>query len=184
MDSNDNLEEKYSENTNSCSICYKELNVDNIVNTMCNHMFCKVCFFKWLNQGYNCPMCRRNFVSLEKWYEGQDITEEISNETLLSHKLQLDSIVLSKRCRYLQKKSIELKFWNKQNLKRQISLREQIDYSQGFIVGLDNIKPKKKEIARQASINSPWFQGFTKGLWKYSTLKKEECVSVLCETFD
>ena len=171
----ENLEEKYSEDANTCSICYKELNIDNIVNTMCNHLYCKTCFFKWLNQGYNCPMCRRNFISLEKWYEGNDVNQEIDNETILSQKLQLDSIVLSKRCRELQKKNKELSFWNKQNMKRQISLREQIDYSKGYIIGLNGDSSKhSNQIHCESISNSTWFQGFTKGVWKHSCLKRKK----------
>jgi hypothetical protein len=171
----ENLEEKYSEDANTCSICYEELNIDNIVNTMCNHLYCKTCFFKWLNQGYNCPMCRRNFLSLEKWYEGNDVNQEIDNETILSQKLQLDSIVLSKRCRELQKKNKELSFWNKQNMKRQISLREQIDYSKGYIIGLNKDYSKHStQIHCESISNSPWFQGFTKGVWNYSCLKQNK----------
>ena len=174
-ESYENLEEKYSEDANTCSICYKELNIDNIVNTMCNHLYCKTCFFKWLNQGYNCPMCRRNFISLEKWYEGNDVNQEIDNETILSQKLQLDSIVLSKRCRELQKKNKELSFWNKQNMKRQISLREQIDYSKGYIIGLNGDSSKhSNQIHCESISNSTWFQGFTKGVWKHSCLKRSK----------
>lgn len=170
LDCDTNLEEKYSEeNTSSCSVCYKDLTVNNIVNTMCNHVYCKTCFFKWMKQGYNCPMCRRNFISMEQWYQGNSVNTEIANETRLSQKLQLDSIVMSKECRKLQKINDELSFWNKQKLRRQISLRQQIEYSEGYIVGLNDSQTLNKydrKINFESSSNSPWFHGFTKGMFK------------------
>ena len=49
-----------------CSVCYVDLNVKNIVNTKCNHIFCKECFWKWTNENNNCPMCRQNIISQTK----------------------------------------------------------------------------------------------------------------------
>jgi hypothetical protein len=172
-----NLEEIYSEDNMSCSVCYKELKLDNIVNTMCNHVYCKTCFFKWMKQAYNCPMCRRNFISLEKWYEGNDLNAEITNERRLSQILQQDSVVLSKRCRDLQKENKELSFWNKQNLQRQITLTQQIEYTEGYVFGFNDnpeIENNERKIHFEACSNSPWFQGFTKGLWKLNNLEKKK----------
>jgi len=49
-----------------CSVCYVDLNLKNIVNTKCNHIFCKECFWKWANENNNCPMCRQNIISQTK----------------------------------------------------------------------------------------------------------------------
>ena len=49
-----------------CSVCYTDLTVKNIVNTKCNHLFCKECFWKWADENNSCPMCRTNIISQTK----------------------------------------------------------------------------------------------------------------------
>ena len=49
-----------------CSVCYTDLTVKNIVNTKCDHLFCKKCFWKWADQNNSCPMCRKNIISQTK----------------------------------------------------------------------------------------------------------------------
>lgn len=46
-----------------CSVCYCVLTLKNIVNTECNHVYCKDCFWKWTKENNNCPMCRTTIVS-------------------------------------------------------------------------------------------------------------------------
>ena len=42
-----------------CSICFESFD-DNeeLVKTICNHVFCKVCLFQWININDSCPVCR------------------------------------------------------------------------------------------------------------------------------
>ena len=49
-----------------CSVCYTDLTLKNIVNTKCNHLFCKECFWKWADEHNSCPMCRKNIISQTK----------------------------------------------------------------------------------------------------------------------
>ena len=49
-----------------CSVCYTDLTLKNIVNTKCNHLFCKECFWKWADENNSCPMCRKNIISQTK----------------------------------------------------------------------------------------------------------------------
>ncbi len=46
-----------------CSVCYENLNLQNIVNTRCDHVFCKDCFWKWASNNNTCPMCRSGVVT-------------------------------------------------------------------------------------------------------------------------
>lgn len=52
--------EYYSEE--SCSICYDEIDtsnkMDDIVLTVCKHLYHKKCLNKWLECKRTCPMCR------------------------------------------------------------------------------------------------------------------------------
>ena len=42
----------------TCGICYTELYVGNSVTTICNHNYCKKCFFRWIEVNSTCPQCR------------------------------------------------------------------------------------------------------------------------------
>ena len=69
-----------------------------------------------------------------------------------------------------------MEFWNTKNLQRQITLKQQIEYTEGYIIGIGDdseMKKNTRKINFEASSNSPWFQGFTKGIWKRKTNKKK-----------
>lgn len=51
-------EEEEEEEEPMCSICYNTLTIKNIVNTKCNHTFCKNCFYRWIEVNATCPQCR------------------------------------------------------------------------------------------------------------------------------
>ena len=50
------------EEEKQCSICYTDLNLNNIVNTQCSHKYCWECFFKWIKINPTCPLCRENYI--------------------------------------------------------------------------------------------------------------------------
>lgn len=62
-----------------CSVCYCDLTLKNIVNTECNHIYCKECFWKWTKKHNNCPMCRTTIVSCNN--ERGALDEEIDHLT-------------------------------------------------------------------------------------------------------
>ncbi len=46
----------------SCSVCLQDYNEsDEIVLTICNHMYHKRCINNWLEQNKSCPVCRHRF---------------------------------------------------------------------------------------------------------------------------
>ena len=45
-----------------CAICRKQLTIDTIVNTNCNHPQCKACFWEWTKRSYKCCICRRHIL--------------------------------------------------------------------------------------------------------------------------
>ena len=51
-------EEEEEEEEPMCSVCYETLTIKNIVNTKCNHTFCKKCFYRWIEVNATCPQCR------------------------------------------------------------------------------------------------------------------------------
>ena len=47
----------------TCNICQDDILSGNSVKTPCNHVFCTNCFFKWMQEKPNCPLCRKEFVN-------------------------------------------------------------------------------------------------------------------------
>lgn len=47
----------------SCSICYGELTLKNLVMSSCDHAYCNTCFFRWLRTNNTCAMCRKDFLN-------------------------------------------------------------------------------------------------------------------------
>ena len=102
-------EQKVQARVKNCSICYIDLNENNIVNTECTHVYCWECFFKWIRMNPTCPLCRHNFVSENAWYQNRDIDEDIDNLRHLSNMLQMEVVEKSLDIRSLEKRYFKLK---------------------------------------------------------------------------
>ena len=47
-----------------CCVCYNELkNDENHIKTLCNHDYCRKCFFRWIEKKTTCAMCRNSFCT-------------------------------------------------------------------------------------------------------------------------
>ena len=166
-------EEKVEEK--ECSICYGKLNINNIVNTTCSHVYCKKCFFRWMKSQSNCPMCRRNFVSITTWYQNQDVNAEIDELTLLSENIQNNVVRMRRRIERVQLRRSRLKAQNKllkksnkEELLRQISLRSDIEYLRGYVKGLDGNPDNtlKRQLFDRSYRNSRFIQGYHAGFYE------------------
>ena len=166
-------EEKVEEK--ECSICYGKLNINNIVNTTCSHIYCKPCFFRWMKSQSNCPMCRRNFVSISTWYQNQDVNVEIDELTLLSENIQNNVVRMRRRIERVQLRRSRLKAQNKllkksnkEELLRQISLRSDIEYLRGYVKGLDGNPDStlKRQLFDRSYRNSRFIQGYHAGFYE------------------
>lgn len=61
----------------SCSVCYDILPLcANHVYTMCGHLFCVKCLFKWGKQNLTCPMCRKPLYEDDHADEGDEGDED------------------------------------------------------------------------------------------------------------
>lgn len=49
--------------THLCAVCWNATTPGRRVTTPCNHVFCTPCFFNWMKEKRNCPVCRRAFAS-------------------------------------------------------------------------------------------------------------------------
>ena len=65
----------------SCLICTEELNIETVVNTPCNHCFCKTCFWKWTKQKNTCPICRQSLMATT-----EEMMELMELRNLLDHR--------------------------------------------------------------------------------------------------
>ena len=85
----------------TCSVCYRDLNLENSVKTSCNHFFCSNCFFRWLTTNNTCAICRKDFCN-----------REISREELNNY--ERDTIELLIKCEEVSLRSINLISENKE----------------------------------------------------------------------
>jgi len=58
-----------------CPICYEKLGEYNTIRTQCKHLFCKECFSKTINYGFNCPYCRKVITKYEELFVNPVIIE-------------------------------------------------------------------------------------------------------------
>lgn len=140
--------EEEKEETPSCAVCYTSLNVENIVNTTCNHKYCKKCFFRWMKTSPSCPLCRKNLVSRSQWYENCDMNAELTElqsmaETAVTELTRINRQLTNKTIlnENLTRANKQMKIWNQEEMRRKISLREDIDYSRGYLKALNENFP-------------------------------------------
>ena len=117
-----------------CGICYKDLTIDDIVNTNCSHQFCNTCFYRWLEVNATCPCCRAPIDSKTNLTDDQldrEMQEVYIGYTALLQRNQ-DQLGRNEETRVkyydLREKTTDL-------LKRQIRLREMIEETQGYNEG-------------------------------------------------
>ena len=153
-----------------CSVCYTDLNLNNIVNTQCSHQFCWECFFKWIKINPTCPLCRENYVSEDVWYRNRDINEDIDNLRYIANTFQLDVVFRAReleeiklRKKYIKKSIKILRNERTALLKSQISLKQQIEYTDGYLSAMrGNLSEPSINYCNVRNTN--WFNGFTRGI--------------------
>jgi hypothetical protein len=53
-----------------CSICFQNLNEDDVFTSSCQHQFCQSCILEWFKKNANCPLCRKYiFEEIPQYYE-------------------------------------------------------------------------------------------------------------------
>ena len=78
-----------------CGICWEKIAFDNNVVTPCRHHFCTTCFFRWLKEKQNCPVCRKEFGN-NIVENREELLEEI-NESITANFQILRQLRISKR---------------------------------------------------------------------------------------
>lgn len=171
-----------------CSICYKSLDITNIVNTTCKHTYCKKCFFRWMKTKTSCPMCRKNLISRTQWYRENSASDEIDELTELSENIMRNTA--EELSKYNENKKINddlmannyyMRRMNNEELARKIRLNTDINYSRGYLKALNGAmigEEFKKKIRSKSYKNCPYIHGYHAGYHERKHLfpneKKEE----------
>jgi hypothetical protein len=154
-----------------CGICYTDLSIENNVTTKCNHHFCNKCFFRWIEVNATCPSCRApidsntNLTDEQLHRENKEVYQDYMELlSRYSHQLNMN-----------KKKFHELLDLRKETgslLKRQITLREQIQETEGYNEGYmaaayeffhgDN-KMKDTPILRNGRMEISFMNGYRAG---------------------
>jgi hypothetical protein len=173
-----------------CNVCYKALNINNVVNTTCKHKYCKKCFFRWMKSSSTCPMCRKNLISQSVWYENNDPKNELDELTLLNENIQSQLIDTVNKCHENRLDYMDLIHTNKklridnaEQLRRKISLNEDINYTRGYLKALneennENLDKKLQE-NRKSYKDCPFIRGYYAGYYN----RRKMCPSKFRNSF-
>ena len=128
-------------NTEKCNICQEDIS-NNKVKTPCEHEFCSDCFFKWMQEKPNCPLCRTEFVNQNIMADINANREELSVITSEVTYLKVRASKLKKQARKMYIKS-------EMSWERQIRLRDMLETTREEIIlerkRLRNLRKKTKK---------------------------------------
>lgn len=152
-----------------CMVCYINLDIFNIVNMECGHKMCSKCFPRWMTTNASCPSCRYK-LSTRIQLTNEEYNREISD---------INSTYLFTADRFFRchKEFIDLARTTDALMNRQISLYEQVEYTEGLLTGasmaieeLDmELSEKEKKMSRPLITykknmkNVPWMNGYNDG---------------------
>ena len=129
----------------SCIICYNERK---LIQTVCNHFFCKDCLKQWIIHNRSCPLCRQK-LSWDIKEEFIDFLEKIKNKNISSDNI-IENFIF-----YYQGKYFE-NFSSIRSILNFINYKDEREYNFNNIIdAIENDYPSKfifyifiKEIVR------------------------------------
>jgi len=126
--------------TSKCNICHEDTS-NNRVKTPCNHEFCGECFFRWMQEKPNCPLCRKEFVNENIMTNINANREELSVISSEINYLKVRATKLKRQARKMYIKS-------EMSWERQIRLRNMLESTREEIILerkiLKKIRKKRK----------------------------------------
>lgn len=153
----------------NCMVCYTDLEIFNIVNMECGHKMCSKCFPRWMTTNASCPSCRYK-LSTRIQLTNEEYHREISD---------INSKYLFTADRFFRrhKEFVCLAQTTDALMKRQISLYEQVEYTEGLLIGSSmaieeidmELSEKEKKMSRPLITykknmkNVPWMTGYNDG---------------------
>ena len=153
----------------NCMVCYVELDIFNIVNMPCSHKMCNKCFPKWMSTNASCPSCRYK-LSTRIQLTDEELRREIGE--IHSHYLYTADKFFKRHKDY-----VKLKQTTDALMARQISLTNQIEETEGALVGaamaIEEVDMELSEEEKQmckpklaharTMKNTPWLRGYNIG---------------------
>ena len=153
----------------NCMVCYVELDIFNIVNMECGHKMCSKCFPRWMSTNANCPSCRYKLAT-----RIQLTDEELKREIGEIHTYYLHTADKFFR---RHKDYVKLKQTTDALMARQISLTNQIEETEGTLIGSAMaIEEIDMELSQEEKVlckpklahaicmrNTPWMRGYNMG---------------------
>ena len=153
----------------NCMVCYVELDIFNIVNMECGHKMCSKCFPRWMSTNASCPSCRYKLAT----------RIQLTDEELKREIGEIHSYYLHTADKFFKrhKDYVKLKQTTDGLMTRQISLYNQIEETEGVLIGAamaieevdmelsqEEIKLCKPKLAYAKTMkNSHWLRGYNKG---------------------
>ena len=153
----------------NCMVCYTDLDIFNIVNMECGHKMCSKCFPRWMTTNASCPSCRYK-LSTRIQLTNEEYHREISD---------INSKYLFTADRFFRrhKEFVGLARSTDALMKRQISLYDQVEYTEGLLIGSSmaieeidmELSEKEKKMSRplitfkKTMKNTPWMSGYNDG---------------------
>ena len=132
--------------TSKCNICHEDTS-NNRVKTPCNHEFCGECFFRWMQEKPNCPLCRKEFVNENIMTNINANREELSVITSEVTYLKVRASKLKKQARKMYIKS-------EMSWERQIRLRNMLESTrEEIILERKILKKLRKKRKKPKSLN-------------------------------
>ena len=164
-----NTVETQTEPINQCTVCYKSLTIENCVSTMCNHFFCKKCFYRWIEINATCPSCRAPINSKTNLTDEQLEREREEIYASYQETLILNCIYGKKNMKLIEQRNY-LQSQNDSIMRSTIILRKKIAYNRGFNDGMIAARDKfeggkgKKNLKWIGRFeNTEWAHGFSTG---------------------
>ena len=124
-----------SSDSPECCVCYNKLKKDeNHIKTLCNHDYCRKCFFRWMEVKTTCAMCRKSFCT-----HAHLSNEEIEMETRETYRDYIKSLNLfinaSDKLAKIEKDKYNANLDRDILFRSQLSLKEMSEYTKGYING-------------------------------------------------
>ena len=153
----------------NCMVCYKELDIFNIVNMPCSHKMCNKCFPRWMSTNASCPSCRYKMATRIQLTD-EELRREIGE--IHSHYLYTADRFFKRHKDY-----VNLKQTTDDLMSRQISLYKQAEETEGMIIGAamaieevdmelsqeEKLLCKPKIAHAKTMKNSDWMRGYNRG---------------------
>lgn len=159
-----NTVETQTDQVQQCTICYNSLTIENCVSTMCNHFFCKKCFYRWIEINATCPSCRTPINSKTNLTDEQLAREQEEIYATYQDTLILNCIYSKKNMKLIKQRNYLTK-QNDEAMRTSILVRKKIAYNRGFNDGM--LAARDKFQGGKGKKNSRWVGRFADNEWSH-----------------